>query len=226
MRVLLGGLVVAASITACGSDGSTTGSTTTPTTRPSTIATVDPDGCPVPDEAFCATASEAANALTAGDAARLVALSRSDTINCAEVEREYFPGCQTDEVLEGFGTSDADFAVELVDAGDYTESVVGLTSGLDTSFADELGDGGARVIGVGTCGPDVPGRRTYHLAWTAAVGAADQDSRRVVGSFEFTLQDDQWRIALTYVDTLERWRAYQRDPLEEAFCAAGRSPWS
>ena len=88
-----------------------------------------------------------------------------------------------------------------------------------------LGDGGVRVIGVGTCGPDVPGRRTYHLAWTAGLSDGADASQRVLGSFEFTFDND-WRIALTYLDVLERWEAEHSNPLTDSFCEAGRTPWA
>jgi hypothetical protein len=223
---VLGALCVIA-VTACAtSDGTTARSTTTAIAPQRSTAALDAAGCPVSDEAFCATAIEAANALAAGDAGQLVGLSRSDTVICAKVAREYFPGCQADDVLKGYGLSDADFIVELVNVDAYGEAVAALTSSVDPSFTDEIGDGGARVIGVGTCGPDLPSRRTYHLAWTAGLDDPDGTARRVLGSFEFSFDEGQWRIALLYLDTLERWHAEQTDPLEEAFCAAGQSPWS
>ena len=44
------------------------------------------------------------------------------------------------------------------------------------------------------------------------------------GSFEFTFDSD-WRIALTYLDMLERWETEQSNPLTDSFCEAGRTPW-
>ncbi|MGZ5353561.1 MAG: hypothetical protein ACXWDS_01535, partial [Actinomycetota bacterium] len=52
-------------------------------------------------------------------------------------------------------------------------------------------------------------------------GAAPE---RLLGSFELTFEDD-WRIALWYLDTLETWEVFQDDPFELAFCEAGLSPW-
>jgi hypothetical protein len=185
-----------------------------------------PAACPVPDEAFCATATEAAVAVSRRDARQLMALSRSDSIRCADVAPEYFPGCQTDDVLEGYGLSGADFTVELVDEEAYLDALKGLTGGRADSFVDEIGDAQLQIVGVGTCGPDEPTRRTYHLAFTTALVGAGGTAERVVGSFEFAFRDGQWRIVLMYLDTLERWQAEQADPLHEAFCAAGRSPWA
>ena len=72
----------------------------------------------------------------------------------------------------------------------------------------------------------MPGRRTYHLAWTAGQREGVPDaSQRVLGSFELTFDSD-WRIALTYLDELQRWESAQPEPLEDAFCEAGRSAWT
>jgi hypothetical protein len=208
------------------STGLATTSATTPISRSTTAPSLDPAGCPVPDEVFCATATDAASAVARGDARQLLALSRSDTIRCADVAQEYFPGCATDDVLEGHGLSDAGFIVELVSEPAYLDALERITAGGADSFVDEIGDGEMQVIGVGTCGPDDPSRRTYHLAFTTALGAAGGTEERVVGSFEFGFRDGQWRIVLMYLDTLERWEAEQADPFREAFCAAGRSPWT
>jgi hypothetical protein len=199
---------------------------TTPASRSTSSTALDPNGCPVADEEFCATATDAANAVSRGDAPQLVALSRSDTIRCADVAQEYFPGCETDDVLEGHGLSDAGFTVELVSERAYLDALDRLTGSRADSFVDEIGAGDLKVIGVGTCGPDDPSRRTYHLAFTAALVGAGGTAERVVGSFEFGFGDGQWRIVLMYLDTLERWEAEQADPFREAFCAAGRSPWT
>ena len=122
-------------------------------------------------------AAEAANALAAGNADHLLELSRSDTIMCVDVEREYFPGCESQEVLDGYGLSGPDFVVDLVALDAFAAELEAITGGVDPSFSDEHGDGAVRVIGVGTCGPDEPGRRTYHLAWTAA--SRDTADRRL-----------------------------------------------
>ena len=221
---------------ACSSDGdesaSTSPTTETPTETTTTTPTItvppsvdlDPANCPVRDEAFCVVAAEAANALAAGNADRLLELSRSDTINCVDVEREYFPGCESQEVLEGYGLSGPDFVVDLVALDAFAEQLEAITGGVDPSFSDEHGDGAVRVIGIGTCGPDEPGRRTYHLAWTAAFRDNGGPATRTLGSFEWLFVDD-WRIVLTYRGTLADWEAAQTNPLDNVFCEAGRNPW-
>jgi hypothetical protein len=115
--------------------------------------------------------------------------------------------------------------VEVVDEDGYRRQLDAIVSAIDTSFSDEHGDGDVAVVGVGTCGPDIPGRRTYHLAWTARVGDGGAAPERVLGSFELTFEND-WRIALWYLGPLAEWETEQADPMRLSFCEAGRSPWS
>lgn len=115
--------------------------------------------------------------------------------------------------------------MEVVGEDAYRDQLEAIVDHVEPSFADDLGGGAPSVIGVGTCGPDIPGRRTYHLAWSAAVSERGAPPERLLGSFELTLEDD-WRIALWYLDTFETWEVLQDDPLELAFCEAGLSPWS
>jgi hypothetical protein len=202
---------------------------TAPTTSAATttvplVVVFEPAGCPVSEEEFCVVAAEAANALAVGNADQLLALSRSDTISCVEVAREYFPGCESQEVLDGYGLSGPDFFVELVARHVFAAELDAIIASVDPSFSDEHGDGSVRVIGVGTCGPDDPDRRTYHLAWTAAMSEGGAPATRALGSFEWSFADD-WRIVLTYRGTLADWEAAQANPLDDAFCEAGRNPW-
>jgi hypothetical protein len=192
---------------------------------PTTLARIDPSGCPVPDEAFCGTAVEVATALSGRESDSLLSLSRSTRIDCTEVARQYFPACEDEDVLEGYGISGADLLVEVMEREAYKSRLDAVLAGVDVSYFDELGDGSARLLGVGSCGPDTPGRRTYHLTWTAAVREGDDSAERFLGSFELTLEDHDWRIALWYLDTLERWEAENTDPLRNSFCEAGRHPW-
>jgi hypothetical protein len=218
---------MALSAAACSSDpGTPEPSATVSSATPSAPAALDPSGCPVDDEAFCGTAFEVATALGRRDGDAVFSLSRSTTIDCADVAREYFPGCGSDDVLEGYGTSGANFLVEVLERKAYRQQLGSVIDAIDASYADELGGGSAQVLGVGTCGPDIPGRRTYHLAWTAAGAEAGRASERLLGSFELTFEGDEWRIALWYLDTLDRWEAEQTDPLTSAFCEAGLHPWS
>jgi hypothetical protein len=178
---------------------------------------------PVEDAAFCAIAADVGNALVEGDIAGLMALSRIDTIVCADVSAEYFPGCARADTVVGHGVSDAGLLVTMLETPGYRDRLRTVVGAVDPTFTDEFGDGAVRLLGVGTCGPDVPGRRSYHLAWTAAI-RSDGEPRRMVASFELTYADD-WRIALWYLDPYEAWVAAGQDPLRDAFCEAGRHPW-
>jgi hypothetical protein len=198
-------------------------SSASPTT---TLVGLNPAGCPVRDEQFCATAVAVADALGTGNAQRLLELSREDQLDCGDVSVEYFPDCTTaDAVVEGHGLSGPDLLVNLIDRGEYEEWLRAITTGIDPSYTDELGDGSVRLIGIGTCGPDEPGRRTYHVAWTAALSADDSGVERVLGSFELLSSDGEWRIVLAYVGSLADWESAQNDAARTAFCEAGRSPW-
>jgi len=67
------------------------------------------------------------------------------------------------------------------------------------------------------------------------VSEAGAPAERLLGSFELTFEDD-WRIALWYLGPLDEWELWylgpldeweleKPDPLELAFCEAGRTPW-
>jgi hypothetical protein len=169
---------------------------------------------------------EVIEALQAADVDRLFALSREDRLVCAKLAVENFPMCAEDDVLEGHALGGSDFIIEVVDGDGYRRQLEAIVPNVDASFSDELGDGSVRVIGVGTCGPDIPRRRTYHVAWTAAVSEAGAPAERLLGSFELTFDDD-WRIVLWYLGPLADWERDQPpEPLELAFCEAGRSPWA
>ena len=177
------------------------------------------------DDAFCDTATQIGRALLERDAAALLRLSRADTIECARVERQYFPGCADADVLTGHGLSSADFIVDVLPRSAYAQRLDEVISGIDPAFTDELGGGSATVIGVGTCGPDIPRRRTYHLAWTAAIDEGD-GAERHLASFEVGFDGEDWKVILWYLDPLEAWEEEHPDPMALSFCEAGLHPWS
>lgn len=227
MRVFGLIIVVALASAACSSEvGAPEPRSTLSSQTPSPSAPLDASGCPVDDDAFCGTAVDVATALSRRDGGSLVSLSRSTTIDCADVASEYFPECASEDVLHGYGISGANFLVEVLGRKAYRLQLEAVVGAIDASYSDELGTGSAQVLGVGTCGPDIPGRRTYHLAWTAAAAETGRAAERLLGSFELTLDDGRWRIALWYLDTLERWESEQTDPLTSSFCEAGLHPWS
>jgi hypothetical protein len=198
---------------------------------PSPTATSIPDatlsraGCPVTDDAFCDAATQIGRALLQRDAAALLLLSRSDAIECARVARQYFPGCADADVLTGHGLSGADFIVDILPRSAYAQRLNAVISGIDPAFTDELGGGSATVIGVGTCGPDIPRRPTYHLALTAAIDEGD-GAERHLASFEVGFDGKDWNVILWYLDGLEAWEEAHPDPMALSFCEAGLHPWS
>ena len=114
-------------------------STPSPTVTPIPEPTFSRAGCPVTDDAFCDTATQIGRALLQRDAATLLRLSRADTIECARVERQYFPGCADADVLTGHGLSSADFIVDVLPRSAYargsTRSSPGSIPGSRTSSA-------------------------------------------------------------------------------------------
>ena len=186
-------------VIACGSADPGQLASSPSVSTPSPTATPEPTfsraGCPVTDDAFCDTAAQIGRALLQRDAAALLRLTSSDTIGCARVAREYFPGCADADVLTGYGLSGADFIVDVLPRSAYAERLDAAISGIDPAFTDELGGGSATVIGVGTCGPDIPRRRTYHLAWTAAIDEGD-GAERHLASFEVGFDGEDWKVIL------------------------------
>lgn len=220
-------------VLACGSaDAPEPGPSTPPPTvsSPTPTATSIPEptfsraGCPVTDDDFCDTATRIGRALLERDAATLLRLSRADTIECARIARQFFPGCADVDAITGYGLSTADFIVELVPRAAYARRLDAVVSGIDPAFTDELGGGSATVTGVGTCGPDIPRRRTYHLAWTAAIDVGDGTERHLA-SFELGFDGEDWRVILWYRDTLDAWEEEHLDPTALSFCEAGLHPW-
>jgi hypothetical protein len=80
----------------------------------------------------------------------------------------------------------------------------------------ELGE--VRVAGVGTCGPDDPDRRSYHLAFWTADGAEG-------GSLELVRREGEWSIGIVYADSLEKWKTVHDDPEAELACG-NVQPWN
>ena len=100
------------------------------------MQTLTRSGCPIPDDAFCDTATRIGQALVERDAAELLRLSRSTTIDCAEIAREYFPDCSdANDVLHGYGLSGADFLVDVVPRGAYGQRLDEVVAGIDLSFS-------------------------------------------------------------------------------------------
>ncbi len=159
------------------------------------------EGCPIDDPDFCARATEAANAFLAGSADELVALSRADRFDCAEVPAELFPQCEPGQVLSGHAASGGNAQFEVLDAPEYRDRL------------DELVGDRAEIRGVGTCGPEDPERRSYHLSFGAAPGGEPW-----LGSLEFVFRDGTWSIGVLYADSVEAWGSQFANPETELAC--------
>ncbi len=160
-------LMVIATACSGGAEPATTSIQAAPTTT-----VFDPSGCPVADESFCAVAAEVGNALAAGDVNRLLGLSRVDRIVCADVALENFPGCDTDDVLEGHGLSDADQIVELVGESEYRAQLDEMLGAFDPAYSDGQGSGDVRLLALAhavlTSPADAPTTWRGQQRWTSA----------------------------------------------------------
>ena len=160
-------------------------------------------GCPVDDAEACARAAAAATALQEGDTARLVELSYADTFVCDDLPAEMFPDCSADEALEGHAVTGADGKIRVLPAEEYEARLAEL---------DEV-----TVAGLGTCGPDDPDRRSYHLAFWTTSGEEG-------GSLELVRREGEWSIGIVYADSLESWKTVYADPETELACG-NVQPW-
>ena len=78
------------------------------------------------------------------------------------------------------------------------------------------------MLGVGTCGPADPTRRSYHLAFTAGL-RGDGAPERWLGSLEFVMREGRWSVGLVYVDSVTAWRKEHRDPYRGIACGNVRA---
>lgn len=182
-------------------------------------------GCPVEDEAFCEPAAAAANALVAGDAARLVELSKVDRFPCDEVPVELFPDCAPGKTLEGHAFFTADFQVRVLSPASYRERLADLFERVDPGYSDSHGSGGLKILGVGTCGPSDPERRSYHIGATAALrDESGTTAERWFESLEFVFREGEWRLGMYYADAVRACKKEFSDPLTQMACGNIR-PW-
>jgi hypothetical protein len=188
VRALLA-LAVVLALAACGGDEES--------------APFSADGCPVDDAAACERAALAARALQEGDAAGLVELSYADTFVCDDLPAEMFPDCAPGKTLQGHAMTGADGKIAILATEDYEARLGGL--------------GEVTVAGVGTCGPDDPDRRSYHLAYWAPDGSTG-------GSLELVRREGEWSIGIVYADSLESWQAVYDNPETELACG-NVQPW-
>ena len=198
----------------------------TATPLPSEVGSIgpfSPAGCPESETAFCTPAAAVAEAIVAGDMAAIVALSRPDVFRCEDLDVSIFTGCESADVLEGHPIGTAGGSIEVLPDSAYHDELEATKAAIDPSFRDEHGNGEARVLGTSACGPDDLARRSYYVAWTAAVRAGSDDAERVVGLYEFTFRDDRWMVGILYLDTVAGWSARHDEPMTDVAC--GISPW-
>lgn len=231
LAVLACAVITSAVLVACaGSTGTIVPSATTsgePTAAaPSVVGSLGPflaAECAIADKAFCAPAAAVAEAIVSGDTAAIVEHSRPDVFRCDELDTAIFTDCTSTEVLEGHPIGTAGGNILVYAAPDYGDELVALTAAVDPAFRDDAGSGGSRVLGTSECGPDDPTRRSYYVAWTAALAEGAGDAERVVGLYEFTFRDDAWMIGILYLDTITAWEVNVPDPLRDVAC--GVTPW-
>jgi hypothetical protein len=219
--------LVVSGLAACADppEGSSGGS---PSDTPNPAVTFALDGCPVPDEAFCETALVAVNGIAAGDAEALVAVSRPDEFDCGGIQSDFFPGCETDDVLEGYTFWTGLFPmwrIEVLSKADYLGRLEAMFAAVDASYVDEHGDGAPRVLGVKKCGG------SWTITWTVAISDAGAPAERMGALLEFTVPDlgsEEWGtnglvlLPLAYPET-----GYDEgEPsLDEIGCDDSTLPW-
>lgn len=151
--------------------------------------------CPVDDAALCGRAAAVANALVADDVGRLVELSHAEEFRCDEVPVDLFPDCASGRTLLGHASTDADGQIAILSEEEYRTRLASL--------------GRPAVLGVGTCGPDDPDRRSYHLAF---------ESDEVLGSLELVRREGKWSIGMVFADSSSDWRKQFDDSRAELAC--------
>jgi hypothetical protein len=217
---MLAGLAVATAVAGCGNRTPATPPVTSVQPAPTALARA---GCPVADEEFCAQALVAASGLLAGDAAAMREVTVPETFECDDLPAGMVPACRPGATLTGQGVYSVTAKITLVP--DPLSWLADLVGRIDPGYADDRGPGHPVVLGVGTCGPDDPDRRSYHLAFTVALrGPAGEPAQRWLGSFEFVRRDGRWVVPLVYLDTVEAWRREHRDPFRDLACG-NVQPW-
>lgn len=197
MRMRFVGLLGVFLLLGCSGSGSPSGSAS-----PSASLSASP--CPVADAAACARLAAGVAALTGGDVAAVRALSFEETFDCATTPVDVVPTCRPGQVLTGYGRFSVAGRIEVIPAASY-DSRVGAWLATDP----------VSVLGVGTCGPADPTRRSYHLAF---------ETGDRLGSLEFVLRESRWSVGVLYLDTVAEWRKEHDDPSRDIACGNIR-PW-
>lgn len=181
--------------------------------------------CPVRNADFCKVAVRVVNAIVSGDVETIVRNSRSDRLECEDIVVDIHPGCQTQDVLEGYSvlSFDRGLEVDVLPERAYRDRLEALFSDVDPSFSDGHGGGSPEVLGVGECGGG-----TYDIAWTAGVSGGDGGSSRILASFEFSRVAGPWMIELWIVGPLDAALSpldTPEDAITSMGCDAASTPW-
>jgi Tol biopolymer transport system component len=183
------------------------------------------EDCPVRDVAFCKVAVDVANAIASGDAETIIRNSRPDRFDCDVSVAATHPGCETQDVLEGYSVLSFDRGpvIDVLPEQAYRDRLDALFSTVDPAFSDGHGGGSPEVLGVGECGGGA-----YDVAWTAGVTEADGTSERILASFEFSRVAGPWMIELWVVGLLEAALSPLDEPedlIASMGCDAASTPW-
>jgi hypothetical protein len=125
----------------------------------------------------------------------LVRLSRVDEFPCDDAPAGLFPDCAPGALLAGHPVTDGGGGIRVLSEEDYRSRLAGL--------------GEAAVLGVGTCGPDDPDRRSYHLAF---------EGEDVLGSLELVRREGEWSVGMLFADTEDGWKEQLASPRTELAC--------
>jgi hypothetical protein len=215
-------------VTAATDSGSEAGTPPVPTEGPpTTVVPLDPSGCPIDDQDFCAKAAAVANALASGELDVVVEFSTQQRAECDELPAGFDRQCAEGEVIEGYTVSDSQFHPQILDREEYLDWLAGLPRP-DPRGGGRGTPGSFDVIGVSACGTADLQSRSYHLLAlaTPSTDIASQLEEWVI-SAEFTHRAlDEWLVGVIFADTLASWRvnSYGNAPLTD-FACGDVQPW-
>jgi hypothetical protein len=120
-------------------------------------------------------------------------VSRPGVYECAGIQSDFFPGCATDDVLEGYtfatGLFPTTMTIDVLSKADYLHRLEAMFASVDASYSDEHGGGRPTVVGVKKCGGD------WNITWTAAISEPGAPAERMGANLGFVLEDvgsDEW----------------------------------
>jgi hypothetical protein len=113
------------------------------------------------------------------------------------------PRLQGERGARGFAVFTGELRFRVLSERAFRKRLAGLFERVEPGYSDSRGSGAVHVLGVGTCGPEDPERRSYHLAFTAALaGASGEPAERWLGSLELVRRDGDWVSSVVYADSV------------------------